>query len=109
MTRPVCAEGRGVALAIAVASGTGFVVLAPLFAGSLLLKGFVATATLAYLLYLLARSGVKAGRVTAVAAWAVTTAVSWWFAPSLLLVEDLELVFPGPAERPHALSMPALD
>lgn len=31
------------------------------------------------------------------------------FAPSLLLVEDLELVFPGPAERPHALSMPVLD
>ena len=30
-------------------------------------------------------------------------------APSMLLVEDLELVFPGPAERPHALSMPALD
>ncbi len=85
MTRPGFVEGAGVALAIAVASGIGFVALAPLFAGSLLLKGFVATATLAYLLYLLARSGVKAGRVTAVAAWAVITAVSWWFAPSLLL------------------------
>ena len=27
----------------------------------------------------------KAGRVTAVAAWALMTAAAWWFAPSLLL------------------------
>jgi len=85
MTRPTFLEGAGVAFAIAVASGVAFVVLVPLFAGTLVLKGTVAAATFAYTLYLLARSGAKAGRVTAVAAWAVTCAVAWWFAPSLLL------------------------
>lgn len=85
MTRPTFLEGAGVALALAVAAGVGFVALVPLFAGVLVLKAAVAAATLAYLLYLLSRSGARAGRVTAVAAWAATTLAAWWFAPSLLL------------------------
>ncbi len=30
-------------------------------------------------------------------------------APGMLLVEDIEAVFPGPSERPHVLSMPPLE
>ena len=85
MTRPSFLEGAGLALVLAVAGGIAFVVLVPLFAGSVALKGIVAVATLTYLLYLLGRSGARAGRVTVVVAWAVTTVAAWWFAPSLLL------------------------
>jgi hypothetical protein len=85
MRRPTFLEGAGFALAVAVAGGVAFVLLVPVFAGVPVLKAVVAAATLAYLLYLLARSGTRAGRVTAVAAWALATAAAWWFAPSLLL------------------------
>ena len=85
MTRPTFIEGAGVALVLALAAGVAFIALVPLFAGSLVLKAAVVAATLAYTLYLLSRSGARAGRVTAVAAWAVTCVVAWWFAPSLLL------------------------
>ena len=85
MTRPSFVEGAGVALMLAVAGGVSFVLLVPLLAGGVVLKGVVAVSTLAYLLYLLARSGARAGRVTAVVAWAMTTVAAWWFAPSLLL------------------------
>lgn len=85
MKRPSFLEGAGVALALAVAGGVAFTLLVPLLAGGVVLKGIAAAAGLAYLLYLLARSGTRAGRVTAVAAWALATAAAWWLAPSLLL------------------------
>jgi len=85
MKRPSFLEGAGFALTIAVAGGITFVLLVPLLAGSLVLKGVVAVASLTYLLYLLARGPGRAGRVTAITAWVLMTVVAWWFAPSLLL------------------------
>lgn len=85
MSRPTFLEGAGVALVLAVAGGVAFTLLVPLLAGVVVLKGIAAAAGLAYLLYLLTRSGARAGRVTAVAAWALATAAAWWLAPSLLL------------------------
>jgi len=85
MKRPSFIEGTGFALVAAVAGGVAFTLLVPLFAGGVALRTVVAAAGLAYLLYLLARSGARAGRVSAVAAWALTTALAWWFSPSLLL------------------------
>ncbi len=93
MTRPSFVEGAGLALMFAVAGGVTFVLLVPLLAGGVVLKGVVATSTLAYLLYLLARSGARAGRVTAVVAWAVTTVAAWWFTPSLLLYLLIQVGF----------------
>ncbi len=85
MTRPSFLEGAGVAFAIALVGGAAFALLVPALAGVFVLKGVAAAAGLAYVLYLLVRSRARAGRVTAVAAWAATTAGAWWFAPSLLL------------------------
>ena len=85
MTRPGFVEGAGVALALALGGGIAFAALVPMLAGGLVLRGVVAACALGYLLYLLARSGARAGRVTAVAAWLATTVLAWWFAPSLLL------------------------
>ncbi|HEY5791640.1 MAG TPA: hypothetical protein VIX81_13515 [Gammaproteobacteria bacterium] len=85
MTRPGFLHGTGFALVAALAGGLAFVVMLPALAGGVALKAVAAAAGLAYLLWLLATTRPRAGRVSAVAAWATLTALAWWFAPSLAL------------------------
>ena len=84
MTRPGFLEGVGIALALAVGGGVAFALLAPLFAGTFLLKAVAAAAGLGYLLFLVARGRVRTGRVVTLAAWALATVAAWAFAPLTL-------------------------
>ena len=74
MKRPGFFEGVGVALAASLIAGAVFVGASWLFPTGLVLRALVAGLGLAYVLYLLARSGERVGRVTAFGLWLVVTA-----------------------------------
>jgi hypothetical protein len=90
VTRPTFLEGVLVALAASVAGSVLHTTSAALLGGSdpwLL----VALLALGYVLYLLRRAPARAGRVTALAAWAGAAALLWLSAPSLALFVLLQV------------------
>lgn len=80
MKRPTFFEGVAVALVASVFGTAVFAVPAMMFAGSGVHRFVVAGISLAYVLYLLARSRERIGRVTVVAAWLMLAALAWWLA-----------------------------
>jgi hypothetical protein len=79
--------GEGVAVALAGATGAGVLLfaLAGVVDGALALRVVVASAGLGYFLYLLAGTGVRVGRPSAVIAWCLFTGVTLALDPPLLL------------------------
>lgn len=85
MNAPRFLEGVIVALLAALAGSALVFLLAGVVAAPLLLRLVVASIGLGYVLYLLARSGTRAGKVSAVVAWALFTGVTLALDPPLLL------------------------
>ena len=84
MKRPGFLEGVVVALVASLVAGSLFVAATWLFPAGLVLRGLVAGLGLAYVLYLLARSHERVGRITSFALWSVVTAA--------VMVEDPPVV-----------------
>jgi hypothetical protein len=85
MRRPSFLEGAAVALAASIAAGVLFGTLTAIFATGFVLRLLIAAMGLLYVLYLLSRSGEKAGRITSVSAWLMVAAVIWLMEMSLPL------------------------
>lgn len=83
MNRPPFLEGVGVALAASVVGAALFAVLGTVLAGAAALRLVIAGIGLAYVVYLLARSRERVGRVTVLTAWLALAGAAWWAAPSL--------------------------
>ncbi|MGD8976639.1 MAG: hypothetical protein PVG91_03480 [Gammaproteobacteria bacterium] len=94
MKRPTFLHGVGLALALAVTGAAAFAAIAawsPL-AVDAALRGVIAVVGLAYVVYLLASSGNRIGRVTTLAIWLAVASATWWLAPAMpvfLLVHAL--------------------
>ncbi len=85
MKRPTFFEGVAVAVAASVSGAALFAVLTAAFAGGAVLRLLIAGIGLAYVLYLLARSRERVGRVTVVTAYLALAAATWFVAPPLPL------------------------
>ncbi len=85
MKKPTFFEGAGMALIAAIAGSALYTALSAVFPGALVMRLLVAAVGLAYLLYLLSRSGERIGRVTVLAAWSVATVAIWFLVPSTAL------------------------
>ena len=84
-------EGVGIALIASIAGTAGFVVLSSVFAGGGIFRLLIAGMSLVYILYLLARSQERVGRITAITIWLIVSIVSWLFVPSILLYILIQL------------------
>ena len=80
MKTPTFLEGVGVALAASVTGSVAHTALATV-AGGGVLRLVVAGLALGYLVYLLARSPTRVGRVTAVAVWGAAAVLLWLATP----------------------------
>ena len=83
MKRPSFIEGTGLALAAAVTTGLGLPALAWLLSPGDALALLLAALSLAYLLYLLARTPRRVGRLVSLAVWLLVTGSLWLLAASL--------------------------
>ncbi len=84
MRAPAFVEGAGVALAAALGGAAAMFLLAGVLAAPLALRAVVTAIGLAYVLYLLARAGTRAGKISALALWAVASAATLALDPPLL-------------------------
>jgi hypothetical protein len=84
MKRFTFLSATGLGLLMAVGAAAGFAMLAPAVGSAASLRLLISVLGLLYLAWLLSGSRTRAGRVTAVAAWLLLSAVSWFLAPSLL-------------------------
>jgi hypothetical protein len=84
-------EGVGFALLASLAGTAAFIALTSVFAGGTVFRLLIAGISLVYILYLLARSHERVGRITAIAICLVITIVSWLFAPSTLVYILIQL------------------
>lgn len=82
MKRPTFMEGAVVAAAASVAGAVFFGALTTVFAMDPVLRLLIAVIGLAYVIYLLRRSGERVGRISVLAAWIVLAATIWWLSPS---------------------------
>jgi hypothetical protein len=90
MKTPTFLEGVAVALAASLVGSAAHTALATV-AGGGVLRPVIAGLALGYLIYLLARSPARVGRVAALAAWAVMATLLWLGAPPLALFLLLHL------------------
>jgi ABC-type transport system involved in multi-copper enzyme maturation permease subunit len=84
MTRPTFLEGVGVALAASLSGAAAYTALSAAV-GVGMLRPVIAGLALGYLVYLLARTPVRVGRVTAFLAWCLAAVGLWVAAPPLAL------------------------
>lgn len=84
MKRPSFLEGVAFALAASLAGGVLYTALTAVF-GSGVLRLVIAALGLGYLLYLLARSRERVGRVTVIGVWVIIAGLLWLLDPPLLL------------------------
>jgi hypothetical protein len=84
MTRPTFLEGVGVALAASLSGAAAYTALSAAADGGML-RPVIAGFALAYLVYLLARTPIRVGRVTAFIAWCLSAVGLWLAAPPLAL------------------------
>jgi len=91
MNRPSFFEGVGVALIVALVSAAGIFTLSSVFFSATPIYLLTAIVSLAYIAYLLARSGEKTGRASVVLLWFVVTVSGFVFIPSLFFFVLLQL------------------
>lgn len=77
MSRPTFIEGVGVAIAGSLFGGLLLATLATVLPTGIAVRAAITGLGLAYLLYLIRRSGRAIGRVTAIAAWLLGAALAW--------------------------------
>ncbi len=82
MNRPTFTQGVIVAGAFALGAGAFVVALTPFLATATVARLLVPALAFAYIMYLLAQSHERTGRVTVVAAWCVLATTAWWFVAS---------------------------
>lgn len=82
MKRPPFFEGVAVAAAASTAGAVLFGALTIAFTAGPVLRLLVAGISLAYVIYLLSRSGERVGRIAVVSLWMVTALAIWWLSPS---------------------------
>jgi hypothetical protein len=85
MNRPTFLEGVGVALTASIAGAAAYTTLSALTGGIGTLRPVIAGLALGYLIYLLVRTPVRVGRVTAFLAWCLAAVGLWLAAPPLVL------------------------
>ncbi len=81
MKRPTFLEGVAVAMVASFLGGALYGSLATVLPGSVAFRALVSGIGLAYVLYLLARSHDRIGRITTLAAWTVVAAATWLLEP----------------------------
>ncbi len=91
MKRPTFFEGVSIALAASLVGSILFTVMTPPFSGGQVLRLLIAVVGFGYSLYLLGRSPVRVGRITAVAFWFLVAGLSWFFVPSISLYLAMHL------------------
>ena len=84
-------EGIAVALIASIAGSAAFTSLASLFSAVGVFRLVIAGVSLAYVLYLLARSQERVGRVTVITAWLVVTLISGVLVASPLFYLAIQL------------------
>ncbi len=85
MKRPTFSEGAVVALVASLGATVLYHTLPLILPGMWVLQALTALVALGYVLYLLARSPVRFGRISALALWFLVTAVTLSLGPSLAL------------------------
>jgi hypothetical protein len=80
---PSLFHGVVAALVFSLCGAALLAALTPIVGAASALRAVVALLGLAYLLYLLGRSGERTGRITTVAVWSVATAAIWFAEPPL--------------------------
>jgi hypothetical protein len=85
MKRPTFNHGIIVAAVLGFFASALVATLTPFLGLGAVLRLVIPALGLAYVLYLFSRSTERLGRVSALTAWAVLTAVTWWTAPPLPL------------------------
>jgi len=85
MKRPTFFHGVIVAAVLGFFASAVVATLTPFVGLGAVLRLVIPALALAYLLYLFSRSTERLGRVTALSAWAILAAVTWWVAPPLPL------------------------
>ena len=93
MNRPGFFEGVGLAFVLALIGAAGVFALTFTFFSATPLFLLIASISLAYIGYLLARCGEKTGRVSVVLVWFVVTTMGIFFIPSLSFFVLLQLGF----------------
>jgi hypothetical protein len=83
MKRPSFLEGAIVAFSFALVAGATLAALGGYLGAGLVVRALVMAMGGAYLLYLLARSGERIGRVSTAVMWGASAVAIWAFAPSL--------------------------
>lgn len=94
MNRPSFFEGAGFALLAALLGSGLYLILTAAMTTWTVWRLVVAAVSLAYLIYLLTRSGSRIGQVTTVVAWAGITLAAWWMTPSIttfVLIQTLTI------------------
>ncbi len=94
---PTFFEGVAVAIGLSVLGSAFALVLTPLFGRSFVGYVLITGISFVYLMYLLARSRERVGRITTVVLWLVVTGIAWlvglpWFLLGLLQVGFIWLV-----------------
>ena len=92
MRRPGLFEGVLVALVAAITVAVLFSPLTLLLLPLVALKLLIAVVSGGYLVYLLSRAEQTVGRITLAASWLLVIAVSWLFAPNLLVFTVIQLL-----------------
>ena len=85
MKRPTFFHGVIVAAVLGFFASAVVATLTPFVGLGAVVRLVIPALALAYLLYLFSRSTERLGRVTALSAWTVLAAVTWWIAPPLPL------------------------
>ncbi len=91
MKRPTFLEGVVVALALSLVGGAVYSATSIFFSGGWLIRSIIATLSLAYICYLISRSGHRLGRVTTVALWSFAAIIVWLLNLPLLIYTVLHL------------------
>ena len=85
MKRPTFVHGVVVAAVLAFFASAVVATLTPFVGLGSVVRLVIPAMGLAYLLYLFNCSEERVGRVTAITAWSIMAALTWWFAPPITL------------------------
>ena len=85
MKRTSFFEGVTIALITSILGGAVFFTLSNVFSVNGVFRLLVAAICFSYILYLLARSNERVGRITVTSIWFIAASMTWLFVPSLFL------------------------
>lgn len=74
---PSFAHGLGAAFVLSIAGAAVLAVLAPWLGAATALRSVIALLGMAYVLYVIGRSGERVGRITTIVSWCVIATIAW--------------------------------